>query len=265
VKSFFAAQEFGIMVEQVLIQKKNGEFASVNAWVAWQGFDLKAYPISFFEWPQLRDGQIELTPGSLVVGGVSVVLRALRLLGAAPTTIDFPASLRSYLGRDIRAATMREVRTWFTQDSPRPQFVKPREIHKAFTGYVLSAFRDLIPTAHHPDELAVWISETVEFVSEWRYFVRRHEVIGVGHYQGDPFVHADAATVRAAVADFRDEAPAAYAIDFGVTRDGRTLLVEVNDAYSLGHIGLRPAPYASMLEDRWVELLAKRPPGERPA
>lgn len=103
-------------------------------------------------------------------------------------------------------------------------------------------------------------SEVVEFVSEWRYFVRRHEIIGAGHYNGDPFTHPDAATVKKAVADYRVEALVAYGIDFGVTADGRTLLVEVNDAYSLGHVGLRPLPYANMLEDRWVELVTKSRP-----
>jgi hypothetical protein len=245
------------MVERVLVQKKNGEFATVNGWVAWSGFDQKGYPISYFEWPQLRDGQIRPTPGTLVVGGVATVLHALRLFGVAPPTIDYPAPLRPFLGRDLRPATMGAIRGLLAEDDPQPLFVKPRAAHKAFTGYVLSAFRDLIPTAPHPDDLAVWASEVVEFVSEWRYFVRRHEVIGVGHYRGDPFAHPDGATVRAGVAAYRGEAPAAYAIDFGVTADGRTLLVEVNDAYSLGHIGLRPVPYANMLEDRWVELVAE--------
>lgn len=246
------------MIDRVLIQKKNGEFATVNGWVAWSGFDEKAYPISFFEWADLREGRVEVTPATLVVGGVATVLHALRQLGAAPDTIDFPESLRAYLGRGLRAGTLGEVRGLLTADDPKPLFVKPRGVHKAFNGCVMSAFRDLIPTAHLPDDLAVWVSDTVEFVSEWRYFVRRHEIIGVGHYSGDPFTHPDAAMVRAAVRHYRVEAPAAYGIDFGVTADGRTLLVEVNDAYSLGHIGLRPVPYAHMLEDRWVELVTGR-------
>lgn len=246
------------MVERVLVQKKGGEFATVNGWVAWSGFDRKAYPVSFFEWPDLRDGRVAVAPDTLVVGGVATVLHALRRLGAAPPTIDYPDSLRAYLGRAVHPSTLGEVRGRFTGDDPAPRFVKPREAHKAFTGSVFAAFRDLIPTAHLPDDLAVWVTDTVEFVSEWRYFVHRHEVVGVGHYRGDPFAHPDAAAVRAAVADYRPAAPAAYGIDFGVTADARTLLVEVNDAYSLGHVGLRPVPYANMLEDRWVELVSGR-------
>jgi hypothetical protein len=43
-------------------------------------------------------------------------------------------------------------------------------------------------------------------------------------------------------------------MDWGVTRDERTLLVEVNDAYSLGSYGLDPLVYAPMLADRWFEM-----------
>ena len=49
-------------------------------------------------------------------------------------------------------------------------------------------------------------------------------------------------------------APAAYGLDFGVTADGRTLLVEANDGFALGCYGLDPVIYAEMLEARWCEL-----------
>jgi hypothetical protein len=245
-----------------MVQKKNGEFATVNGWVAWSGFDQKGYATSFFEWPQLRDGAVSLAPGTLVVGGVGTVRHALRRLGVAPPAVDYPPALRRHLGRDVRPGTLADVRGLFAGDDPHPLFVKPRDAAKAFPGAVLTAFRDLIPTAGLPDDLAVWASDVVEFVTEWRYFVRRHEVVGVGHYRGDPFARPDPATVRAAVADFGADAPAGYAIDFGVAADGRTLLVEVNDGYSLGLVGLRPELYAALLEDRWTELMAGRTPAE---
>lgn len=246
------------MVERVLVQKKDGEFPTVNSWVAWRGFDLKSYPVEFFEWPDLKAGRVPIDPHTLVAGGVGTVRHALAALGVVPPPIDLPTRLAGYLGRAVRATTFGEVRAIFAGDPPDPLFVKPRDALKAFTGHVLTAFRDLIPTAGFPDDLAVWASEVVDFVSEWRYFVLRHEIIGVGHYRGCPFTHPDASTVRRAVAEFRPDAPAAYGIDFGVTADGRTLLVEANDGYSLGHMGLRPLEYANMLEARWSELMAGR-------
>ncbi len=250
------------MVDRVFIQKKNGEFVSVNGYSAWHGFDQKAYPITFFEWSQLRDGQLDLTPNTLVVGGVATVLHALQRLGVDTPPIDYPQPLLPFLGREMQPTTMGAVRGLFEADGSPPRFVKPRETQKAFTGYVVSAFRDLIPTARHPDDLPVWSCGLVEFVSEWRYFVLRDEVIGVGHYRGDVFTRPDPAAVRAAVGAFKGESPAACAIDFGVTADGRTLLVEVNDAYSLGHLGLRSVPYTNMLEARWEELMAIRTSAE---
>ena len=91
-------------------------------------------------------------------------------------------------------------------------------------------------------------------MSEWRYFVRRGAVVGLAHYRGAWAVVPDAAAVRRAVADYAP-APAAYALDFGVAADGRTLLVEANDAFALGPHGLDAVEYARVLEDRWLELV----------
>ena len=54
----------------------------------------------------------------------------------------------------------------------------------------------------------------------------------------------------------RLNAPAGYSADFGVTDDGRTLLVEVNDGYSLGSGGLVANLYAELLRSRWQEMTA---------
>ena len=43
-------------------------------------------------------------------------------------------------------------------------------------------------------------------------------------------------------------------MDFGVTADGRTLMIEVNDGYSLGCYGLLYLDYAKLLSARWAEL-----------
>lgn len=43
-------------------------------------------------------------------------------------------------------------------------------------------------------------------------------------------------------------------MDWGVTDDNRTLLIEVNDGYALGNYGLHPSLYAALLEARWHEI-----------
>lgn len=243
------------MRPDVVVQKERGEFVNANGFTAWKGFDERGMDAAFADWAAMDAGEVPADLGTIVVGSVAFVRRALGRLGIDPPPLDYPPSLARYLGREVRPTTWAEVRRGV--DGPGgPVFVKPRGDDKAFAGYVVSAFRDLIPTAKFPGETPLWASDPVAFASEWRYFVKQGEVIGVGWYKGDPLRHPDPAAVRAAVADFAPDAPAAYGLDVGVTEAGATLLVECNDGFSLGCYGLPPLAYSRFLEERWRELTA---------
>lgn len=43
-------------------------------------------------------------------------------------------------------------------------------------------------------------------------------------------------------------------MDFGVTDKGETVLIEVNDGFSIGLYGLFHIDYAKLLSARWAEL-----------
>lgn len=47
----------------------------------------------------------------------------------------------------------------------------------------------------------------------------------------------------------------AYSLDLGLAEDGRTLIVEINDCFSLGTYGFPALPYAQMVVDRWSEIV----------
>ena len=79
-------------------------------------------------------------------------------------------------------------------------------------------------------------------------------MLDVRPYCGDWHASFDADVVDAMVADYAS-APAGYALDIGVTHDGRTLLVEVNDGYALGSYGLQHNLYAKLLSARWAEMV----------
>jgi hypothetical protein len=238
----------------VVLQKERGEFLNVNGFNAWKGFDERGYEISFFTWEQMASGVVPVEPATITVGSVMFVRCALNRLGVDPTPLDYPSCLTAYLGRKIWQTTWTEVRS--RVDNPgEPVFVKPLERDKAFTGYVVSAFRDLIRTAKWPGEMRLWASEPLAFVSEWRFFVRRGQIIGVGHYKGDPLRYPDLSVVQRAINDYGHQAPVAYGGDFGVVNSGGTYLVEVNDGFSLGCLGLGPLAYSAFLEDRWKQLV----------
>jgi ATP-grasp domain, R2K clade family 3 len=246
------------MGSSVIIQKERGEFVNANGFTAWKGFDERGYEIRFFDWEQMASDIVPVDPDTITVGSVLFVRRALRRLGAEPASLGYPAPLAGYRGRKIWRTTWAEVRSRI--DEPGTSvFVKPVEQDKAFTGYVVSSFRDLICTAKWPGTMALWASEPFPFVSEWRFFVRRGEVIGAGHYKGDPLRFPDRSVVRAAIDDYAEEAPVAFGIDFGVVEAGGTYLVEINEGFSLGCLGLGPLAYSGFLEDRWSELVGRVP------
>jgi hypothetical protein len=99
----------------------------------------------------------------------------------------------------------------------------------------------------------VWCSDVVSFIAEFRCFVLEDQVLDVRRYKGDWSKGPDRDTVCAAVMAY-GSAPISYALDFGVTDDGRTLLVEANDAFALGHYGLDSVLYARMISARWEQL-----------
>ena len=51
------------------------------------------------------------------------------------------------------------------------------------------------------------------------------------------------------------ERPMACSLDICVIKDGQTLLVEINDAYSLGCYGLASVFYAKLISARWSQIL----------
>ena len=59
--------------------------------------------------------------------------------------------------------------------------------------------------------------------------------------------------VKEMIASYTDS-PAGYALDIGLTSDGETIIIEVNDGYSRGCYGLDPLLYAKLLSARWAEL-----------
>lgn len=85
------------------------------------------------------------------------------------------------------------------------------------------------------------------------YLFDTDRYLDMKHYWGDPLMFPDSKVIQRAIKDYTS-APDAYGIDFGVTKDGRTLLIEVNDAWALGCYGLESHLYAKFLLTRWTQL-----------
>jgi hypothetical protein len=213
---------------------------------AYQGFDEMGFEIiPFHDHDTFQRSQKE----DIIVGYVGTVRARLADFGIITPEMDYPDELQKYLGRKIWKTKMNEV----SNDPDRwPVFVKPLE-DKQFTGVVVRSSKDLIGCGIQGVNQDVYCSEIVKFDAEWRCFVRYGQILSVRPYKGDWRKHFDYKVIENAVKEFTS-APAGYAIDFGTTDDGRTLLIEVNDGYALGCYGLFYLDYAKLLSARWAEL-----------
>ena len=230
----------------------DGEYpCSINGAAAVQGFDYLGIKIKPFYGFGDIETEVDCGPEALVYGYIGDVHTALKKLGLGmPKPLDYPEELRGFLGRDFKEGFLGEIRD---RRLPDGIFVKPQE-HKVFTGFVYRGGRlDRLRIATYPDETPVYYSDVVEFVAEYRCFVLDGCLLDVRRYNGDWSRAPARGPVEAAVVAYT-KSPRAYALDFGVTSDGRTLLVEANDGFALGSYGLPPEAYARMVEARWEEL-----------
>ena len=229
------------------IQAKGDIPSNVNSYTAYLGFtEMGLECILYRSMEELTDASRE----DVVVGGLGPVRHSLVRWGVKIEEYDYPIELERFMGRKTWRSTMDEVAA---DQSAWPVFVKPVE-DKRFTGTVVSRIGDLVGLGTSGYNPPVTCSDVVEFIAEWRAFVRYGTILDVRPYKGDWRKSFDPDVIENAISSYKS-APAGYAADFGVARDGRTLLVEVNDGYSLGCYGLQQNLYTQLLSARWAELV----------
>lgn len=200
-----------------------------------------------------RDIYPELARDTLVYAGVPHTIAALSYLEVpVPEVQDYPSCLSPIFGRTISKSNLGELRY---RKSSRPVFVKPRGGTKLFNGFTYTgSVEDQIRLNTFDNETPIWQSGTVEFISEYRVLIHQGLVFACRHYKGDCSVFPNLKVATQAIKLFQD-APVGYSLDLGVTDDGRTLLVEVNDAWALGSYGTPPLPYTEMIVNRWKQMV----------
>ncbi len=235
------------------IQKVNGEFANINFLTAYIGLKrFQGYEVKFFE--HAEEIVDYVTKETVVYAGIPVMDKVFARLGVKPNVPYYPEELISFMGRKTFTSTVNDAHVMVEDGTAL--FVKPAYSHKkSFTGHVMRKFVDLIRMNHLPGDTPVVCSEIVEFVSEYRFFVHRElGVLGCKHYAGDWKEVVDFELAEECRKAFV-ASPVAYSLDLGLTSDGRTFLVECNDALSLGCYGLDPSMFSIMIVDRWKEIM----------
>jgi hypothetical protein len=112
-------------------------------------------------------------------------------------------------------------------------------------------------------ETPFWKAPVHSFNAEWRVYILRGKILGMGRYddgeEEDEDAMPDMSVVDNMVGRYTENgAPAGYGLDVGISdEDGMTKLVEVNDGWALGLYkgNCSPSDYLDLLEARWEEII----------
>ena len=235
------------------VPTKNGELDH-NIALARIGFLQKgAHVIDFASYSEFMESK-HAVPGMLLLSSVSLVRQAvLDILKVDLPSIDYPESIFPYLQRDIKVETVEDVLKYVNQG--QPIFAKPVK-QKLFRGQVFEDIASLVALAPFADDVPVYTSKPVKFVSEWRTYVVDDEIRRFCFYRGVPHITPDFSDAYAVAQTLQNtgESTRSYSIDLGMDTEGETHLIEINDGFSLGNYGLPTDEYAHLILTRWQKL-----------
>lgn len=239
----------------VWIQKENNEPLSCEAKIVYRHCLVNRIPTRYFSSSQLDEPGISLRNSSLVVGSVEAMRKVFSVLDIKEPKMNYyPGALHHHMHRSISLGIFSDVIR--TVSKGNSVFAKSLECKK-LTGRVFDSSTLPIDNDISP-YLPVWIGDTVDFVSEYRVYVKNHTIIACCHYTGDPEKIINTSVVYDSIFTLAtdDSIPCAYAIDFGVLSNGKTALVEMNDAWAIGaYDGISDSHYYDFLKNRWLEII----------
>jgi len=252
------------------IQRMAGQIPDDWVFSAMLGFKNKGWTIKYFEEEDCI-GCLPLKDDIVIVGYIETTIKYFELYNIpVPKPLNIPESLRTPLflgsGRVIGETTVGDIKGGLQL----PIFIKPADRVKQFCSGLLEN-QKLVPYILNdaPDSAKAMTSTPMNFISEWRCFVHKGELVGMHHYSGDFMFTPETRLIKFMVEQYKD-APVAYTLDVGVyestyttscgnvIKGHATALVECNDMWSVGHYGLRADTYATLLRDRWFEIMKTR-------
>lgn len=248
------------MIKVAYVQKDNDDWLNENCYAAAQGFKALGFHVTPVTKNDIDCGML-LGKEDVLHGGIRTVRQGIENLGIPQPEIHHPHLLirgHSRFTSICPLGHMRKMHKMIADDNLHftPIFIKPYSVHKLFTGYVVKdPYMGLLKLRHLPDETELLTSEVMDIVTEYRVFVRQGKIVGAKNYAGDYSKVPNFELIQLVVQDYsKIGAPAGYSVDFALTADGKTELIEINDGFGLGTYGLNSITYAKLILARWREL-----------
>ena len=247
------------MFQEAFIQERGGGKLSQESYMVVDELSRRGVPFTLYTIKKINRRQLPLSLRSLVVGDVDCMHGAMKQLGITIPKVDsYPQAIHHHLHRRVWTSTLGQEAAKFAQGSEKPQFIKPRNQLKRFTGLVVETDKDFFSISSVSFHEPIYCSDIVEFVSEYRVYVVDTKICAIDHYKGNQDIPIDLKVVQDAVTCLSQSNNdlGSYGIDFGVLSTGKTALVEMNEGFALGAYDVAARVYTDLLITRWQKLVA---------
>ena len=135
----------------------------------------------------------------------------------------------------------------------RKVFIKPSDKYKRFTGFITNGYYK------KKKKGPFWCSEIIDIVNEWRYYVSDGVLDIACWYWGDEANTPDPPLFPYMNAAIDMPKDFCGAIDFGMTKDGKFVLIEVQHPFACGWYGTQEQVhhYLQWLINGWIYMQNK--------
>lgn len=192
----------------------------------------------------------------IFIGSVEGTKRFFKFIGVeTPKYLGYPSELNKFYNRNIKLGKISDLR-----NENLPIFIKPSNEIKMFTGFVLENKKTLDNITMYynsvTEKTEIYMSEPIDIITEYRCFVSSGKIIEFKHYSGSCLHFIDVEKVFNMIEAYEKSGkqPICYTLDIGLTTDGKTVLIEINDFWAIGSYGLNGKDYVSMIIKRMEEI-----------
>lgn len=164
---------------------------------------------------------------------------------------NVPEILFPFAGRKIKNSNKIEYLTEYRDNI----FIKSNNIIKCNFNGIYDKNLDIF------DEnfTNVQISDLINIVSEYRCFVFNNKLIGCKNYCGDYTMLPKFEVINKMINVYKNQAPASYTLDVGITDNNKTCVIEVHDFFSCGLYGFDNYDKLPYMFSQWFyELVNKK-------
>ena len=212
--------------------------------------------IVYFSNKQLLKGKIQIKDPYIVSAGLSSMKYIFSHFGIdAPLSNSYPKELSNFYDRKIEESTLQKA--VFKYEQNEDFFIKPKNDFKSFTGFVMSYnyyFISNLIKKFKPN-YPIFISSLINIKSEHRVYVKNNDILETSYYYGEE-IDLDMNIVKEVINILSsvEDIPSAYTIDFAITENNKTVVLELNEGFSIDSYNISSENYFKIIKTRWDEL-----------